>query len=273
MKTDILKVVADGISKNSHSILMGAGVVGFGATIFLTAKASPSGKAIHGRHAWTRSDILETEEDDYARRRLLISDIKDECVELAPIYVPVIVTGALTLACFFGASKVQADKQAAILAAYSISEKTLSAYQDKVIEKLGIESHEDILKEATKQIVREETPKDFDPETVVSPKGTVRCYDNVTGRYFFSSRERIMEAESDINRRLLNETRVNLQEFYYEMGLEESFTIGEVMGWDISNPYMATDNSLRVWFTPMLDDDKNPCLALNYHVQIFDRSA
>ena len=273
MKTDILKVLANGISKNSHSILMALGVAGFGGTVYLSVRATPSAKAIHDKHVWDRADISELEKDPKTCRKLLTGDICEEVKELAPICLPAAGMGLVTLACFFGASKVQADKQAALVAAYSLSEKTLATYQEKVIEKLGQDAHEDILKETTREIVRNEAPSDLDPERVVNPEGLVRCYDNVTGRYFFSTKERILEAESSINKRLLNETVVPLQEFYYELGLEERFTLGEAMGWDISSPYFAGDNVLNIWFTPMLDDDKNPCLALNYHVLIFERSA
>ena len=79
-----------------------------------------------------------------------------------------------------------------------------------------------------------------------------------------------MTAESEVNKRLINEVRVPLEEFYYELGLEETFLLGKKLGWDISSPYYNGGN-LDVYFTPMLDDDKNPCLVLNYHVMVLDR--
>ena len=270
----VLKALARGISENSPAIFTGLGIAGFFATIAMTAKATPVVIGVHELAEKDREDVrtialIEDREPDK-------SEIRDtyicEAKTLAPVVVPVVVAGTTTLGCFLAANKIQADRRAAVMAAYSLSEKTLSTYQQKVIEKLGEETHQDILDETSKEIARNEVPEGFDNEKYVIPAGMVRVYDNVTGRYFFSSKEKILEAESTINKRLLDETRVPLQEFYYELGLDEHFHVGDAVGWDISNMYMANGNTLNIWFSPMLDDDKNPCLALNYHVLVFDRS-
>ena len=267
--SEIVTKAAGKIASKSPTILTVMGVVGFGTTIAFAIKGTPRAAKIHNAHQVERHAIRNRKDDAPEIRKAVVRDIWDEAKELAPLYGPAAGMGAMTLACFLGASKIQADRQAAVMAAYSLSEKTLSTYQKKVIEKLGEDKHADILNETTEEIVRQDTA----PEGALAiAEGLMRCYDNVTGRYFYSTREKIVAAESEINKRLLAETRVTLQEFYYEMGLEERFTLGEAMGWDISKP--AFENSmLNVWFTPMLDDDKNPCLALNYHVLIFDRNA
>lgn len=266
----ILKVLAKKAAKHSPEICMAVGTAGFIATIAMTAKAAPAVKQIHEREIWNREDI-DLEQDSKAKTELLRDSYISEAKELAPLCLPPIFTGVMSVTCFFMANKINVNRKEAVLAAYSLSEKTLATYQNKVIEKLGEEVHRDILNESSKEIVRSEAPENIDPELIVVPDGTVRCYDNVTGRYFFSSKERILEAESKINKRLLNETRVALSEFYYELGMEEWFSLGEVMGWDLSSPYC--ESTLNIWFTPMLDDEKNPCLCLNYHVLIFDRKA
>lgn len=256
------------IASKSPLILTALGVAGFGTTIALTIKGTPRAARIHNAHRVERYDIKRRGDEPSATKKAIVMDIWDETKELAPLYGPAAGMGAITLACFLGASKIQADRQAAVLAAYSLSEKTLSTYQKKVIERLGEDKHKDILDETTEEIVHQgQAPEG----SYAISEGLTRCYDNVTGRYFYSTRERIVAAESEVNKRLVSETRVPLQEFYYEIGLEERFSLGDAMGWDISNPNFDK-NMLNVWFTPMLDDDKNPCLALNYHVLIFDRA-
>ncbi len=266
-----LKVLARGAAKNSPAIFTGLGIAGFAATIAMTVRATPIATKIHEMAVKDRED-LEIDDDYKPVKEDLRATYIQEAKALAPVVAPPVVMGVATLACFLASNKIQADRKAAVMAAYSLSEKTLTTYQQKVIEKLGEETHKDILDETTKEVARNETPEGFDKERYVVPAGMVRVYDNVTGRYFFSSKEKILEAESAINKRLLDETRVPLQEFYYELGLEEHFHVGDAVGWDISNMYMASGNTLNIWFTPMLDDDKNPCLALNYHVLVFDRS-
>ena len=273
--TDILKAACDGMSKHSPEILTGLGIAGFCATVMMVAKASPSADRIHKDAEDKRLDVAyEIDEDlidpDDGKKTIRDSYIH-EARQLAPLYAPAATVGVMSVACFLFANKIQADRQAAVMAAYSLSEKTLSTYQRKVIERLGEDAHREILDEATREIVRDDAPDGDEHLKLPVPEGMVRCYDNVTGRYFFSNKEKIIEAESTINKRLLNETRINLQEFYYELGLEERFMLGDSMGWDVSSPYYP--QMMDIWFTPMLDDEKNPVLAINYHVAIFERQA
>lgn len=262
----LIAKAAKTLKQNSATILTGIGIIGFGTTVVMVAKAAPSAKDIHDRESEIRDDLRDEGDDE---------GIKESCIyeakKLLSLYGPPIGVGVMSVACFIGANKIHMDRQTALLAAYSLSEKTLTTYQAKVIEKLGDETHSDILNEATKEIVRSNAPEGDEHITPVVPAGLVRCYDNVTGRYFFSSETKIMEAESTINKKLLTETRVPLQEFYYELGINDRFALGDAAGWDISLAYATP--MLDVYFTPMLDDDKNPVLALNYHITIFDRQA
>lgn len=267
----IARSVRDIAVKNSPAILTTLGILGFGTTVVLVAKASPEATEMHQvkkieRETFRDSSDMSEEEIKKARTDSYIHEAK----VMGRLYGPPAVVGIMSIVCFLGANKIRIERHAALAAAYSLSTETLSRYQEKVIEKLGESEHADILKEATRDLVRDRTPDDYDHDTEVVPMGMVRCYDNVTGRYFWSTRERILEAESEINKRLLNETRVCLQEFYYALGVEERFNLGEILGWDVSS-YYAKDNSLDIVFAPMLDDDKNPCLAINYHAQIFER--
>ena len=260
------KIVAD----NSPAICTALGFMGCGLSVYMTYKAAPAIKEVHDRESWIRDDIKEDISEKEKAREELKNSYSTEIKELAPLCAPVAIVWGVSAGFILVANKIHIDRQAAAVAAYSVSTETLNRYQDKVIEKFGEKAHKDILDESTRELVSSNPPKGFDPEHVVNPQGTVRVYDNVTGRYFFSSRERILEAESEINKKVVNEMRVPLSEFYYALGLEESFSLGDSVGWDVSNTYYGGGN-LDIYFTPMLDDEKNPCLALNYHVIVFDR--
>ena len=263
----ILKFASD----NSPAIFTGLGIAGFGTTVVMTARVASRVEQTHKRYRWDRDDILMDQSLPEEKRKSYLKDTYvEEAKELAPLCCPVAAVGAISVGCVLMAHKIHADRQAAIMTAYSLSTDALNRYQAKVIEKLGEEVHQDILDSSTKEFVHNSTPTDGYKESTVIPEGTVRCYDAVTGRYFFSNREKILEAESEVNKRLINQVSVPLQDFYYEMGLEESFVFGKKAGWDISSPYYEGGN-LDVYFTPMLDDDKNPCLVLNYHVIMLDR--
>jgi hypothetical protein len=264
--------VAATVSRHSPAILTGVGIAGFVTTVVMAFRAGPTASEAHNWYSATRGRIRE--DSGYSEeeaKELVVDSYKEEAKELAPVMLPVVLAGGASIACVLVANKIHADRHAAIVAAYSISERTLSTYQQKVIEKLGEDVHSDILTDTTKEIVQSTVPDGYDKDSEIVPMGKVRVYDNVTGRYFYSNRETILEAESAINKRLLNETRVPLQEFYYELGLEERFVLGDCMGWDMTSYY--SNNALDIFFTPMLDDEKNPCLAINYHVIIFERTA
>lgn len=257
-------------SSHSTAILSGLGIAGFVTTVAMVAKAAPIAREVHEIETWNRTEGIQGLEEEQAKeavRESYISEAKD----LLPLYGPPAAVGVASVACFLMASKVQADRRAAVMAAYSLSTDTLSRYQEKVIERLGEDEHKEILRDISKEHVREKVPDGYDPNLEVMPAGKVRVYDSVTGRYFYSTKEDIYEAESTINQMLIDQAIVRHHEFYYLLGLEESYALGEAMGWDISSNGGAS--SLRVWLSPHLDDDKNPCLCLNYHVTIFDRSA
>lgn len=274
--TKLARTAAKTVAKNSPAILTGLGIAGFCTTVVMTAKAAPAAGKVHEYHEGDRADIeyarTTTDMTKEQHRKEIASTYICEAKDLLPLYGPPVAVGVMSIACFIGANKINADRQAALLAAYSLSEKTLATYQQKVIEKLGEEEHEALLADATRDIVRSEVPEGYDKDSDPIPMNMVRVYDNVTGRYFYSSKERIMAAESAVNKRLISEMRVTLQEFYYELGLEERFNLGECMGWDVSW-YTSGATSMNVFFAPMLDDEKNPCLAINYHVAIFERQS
>lgn len=266
----LVKTAAKALSKKSPAIFTGLGIVGFGTTVYMVAKASPEAKRIHDHEVATRESIKSLSKPESAKHDELQESYLYEAKRMVPLYGPPAIVGVASVGCFLMANKINVNRREAIAAAYSLSTETLSRYQDKVIEKLGEEAHADILDETLKEVADNHPEEGYSFEESVIPAGQVRVYDNVTGRYFYCSKERIMEAESEVNKRLPNEIRVTLQEFYYAMGLEERFNFGETHGWDVTDSY-GRNNVLDIFFGPHLDDEKNPCLAINYHVMSFER--
>ena len=260
----LARTIASVLTKHSPAILTGLGVAGFATTVVMTAKAAPKVRDIHIWEEGFREVNCDSKDDV---RDSYVAEAKS----LAPLVIPPAIVGVASVGCFIFSNKVQADRQAAIMAAYSLSTETLARYQEKVIEKLGEDEHSHILDEATRELAADKVPDGYKAETEIVPMGKVRVYDTVTGRYFYSTKEAIYEAESEINQMLVDQAMVLHEEFYYLLGLEEQYAMGSVMGWDISNNHGA--RALKTWVSPHLDDEKNPCLALHYHVAIFDRDA
>jgi hypothetical protein len=54
-----------------------------------------------------------------------------------------------------------------------------------------------------------------------------------------------------------NDLTINLNEFYYEIGLDET-DVGKYLGWDIDKGYIDID------FSSQLTEDGTPCLVVGF---------
>lgn len=255
--TQAILPVKKALTRRSPEILTALGITGFLTTVVLACKATPEAGYHHNLHSMERARL-----DDKNKVR---GSYIQEAKEIVPLYTPAIISGGISIACVLMAHKVQADRTAAIVTAYSVAERTLSTYQSKVIEKLGEDAHKELMQAVTDKLAEDDAP--FDGGYSYSPEedGKCLCYDRVTGRYFRSTPEDIRSAESEVNKRLIDEVTVPLSEFYFALGLEDRSFVCEGLGWDLAK------DKLDVYFTSMLDDEKRPCLVLNYNVSILDR--
>lgn len=252
----VLEPAIELAKRNSPQILLATGIAGFVTTVVVAVKTGPTITSIHSFYKNKRNH----EADPEARMHLIENEARDLVKPVVPL---VLMTGA-SIGCVIGSSHIQAKRGAALMAAYSLSEKTFETYKEKVLEKLGEDGEREIMQETSDKIAKEEVPFDEDYSYSVGPDGKVLCYDVVTGKFFHSTKEEIREAEGAINKRLINESIVPLSYFFMELGIEDHSEVGEALGWDITR---ATPD---IYFTSMLDDQSRPCLVLNYHTVLID---
>ena len=228
--------------KHSPEILTGLGIAGMVTTTILAVRATP--KAL-----------------------MLIEEKKvDECVdELTPVetvktawtcYIPTIAIGSLSTLCLIGASSVNFRRNAALAAAYALSESTLKDYQEKVVETIGEKKEHDI-RDAIAKDKLDKHPV-CDDEVVETGRGSTLCFDPLSGRYFRSDADFLRKAENDLNRRMRDDMFISVNEFYVEIGLEETIT-GRMLGWNIDRGYIDLD------FSSHLDQKGRPCLVVGHH--------
>lgn len=243
--------------KKSPEIFTALGIGGFITTVVLTAKASPKVAASHFGY-----QVLRNASESKDER---ISLWKEEARELVPACAPIIISGGASIGFVLAAHRIRAKRAATLATAYSLAERTLSAYQEKAIERLGEDGHKELMQAVTDKLAAEETPFDDGYSYRPEEDGNCLCYDRVTGRYFRSTPEDIRAAESEVNKRLIDEVIVPLSEFYFYLGLDDKGFVCDALGWDLAK------DKLDIYFTSMLDDEKNPCLVLNYNVSIIDK--
>ena len=211
----IFKPVVNAAVENSPKLLLAAGIGGFVCTVVMTAKVSGRVSDIHKKFDDTRDMAEEAD-----KKALYLEEAK----ELAPHILPVAAIGAASIACFVGSSSVQAKRSAAVLAAYTALERTVDANREALVEKLGIEKADDILKDGEKRLA-------LPPDTPPDESGDW-FKDHLTGRFFKSDTLTIRMAESTVNKRLNSEITVPLAEFYYELGLDDDTPIGDIFGFE-----------------------------------------
>lgn len=230
--------------KHSPEILTGIGIAGMITAIVTAVAATP--KAI--------SLIEEKKKEQKVESLSPIDTAKTVWV----CYIPTTLTMALSIACIIGASKVNLKRNAALAAAYSLSETALKEYKDKVVEVVGEKKCEKIKDEIAKDKINAAPVSS--KEIIITDKGQTLCYDILSGRYFKTDIDSVKKAENKLNQQMLTEGYVTLNDFYYELGID-NIKLGDDLGW-------STDRTglIKLEYSSQLASDGMPCLVIGHAV-------
>ena len=69
-------------------------------------------------------------------------------------------------------------------------------------------------------------------QVIVTEKGNTLCRDSISGRYFKSDIDKIKKVVNELNRQLIHQNYISLNEFYYELGLDSTKN-GSYLGWNM----------------------------------------
>lgn len=228
--------------KNLPSILTGAGIGLFVFTVVDAVKQTPE--------AMMR---IEERKLDLEVDKL---PVKELVKTAGPCYVRPAITGVASISCILGANAVNMKRSAALATAYALSETAFKEYKDKVVEVIGEKKeekvHEDILQD---KLDKNPVSKDT---IIVTGHGTTLCYDSFCGRYFYSDPEFIKSVMNEINRQLLFNYYVSLNDIYSKLGLEET-EVGDILGWGV-----ATGGLIEIYLSTKLAKDDTPCLVMEF---------
>lgn len=246
--------------KHSPEILTGIGIVGMISSTVLAVRSTP--KALILIENRKREIRLESV-NDTANKTVKSDDLSAfEIIRTTwKCYIPSVITGACSIACLIGANSVNARRNAALAAAYTLSETAFSDYKAKVIEKIG-DKKEKSVRDDIAQDKLNESPI-VAKEIVVTGKGETRFYDALIGRRFDSDIEFIRRAVNNLNERLLFDMYVSLNEFYDEIGLDEIHPLGDDLGWTV-NPDSSDKGLIQLDFSSLIDSDGTPCIVLGF---------
>lgn len=231
------------LGKHSPEILTGIGIVGMGCSVVTAVKATP--KAMM---------LVEQKKQELDVNHLTP---KETFLAVWKPYIPSVITFALSAGCIIGASTINYKRNAALGAAYALSERTLIRYRDKVIETLGEKKEHQIRDKVAQDDIDKNQPSPN--QIIVTSKGNTLCKDMISGRYFRSDIETIKQTINKLNRRLTYDHYISLNEFYGELGLDD-IKNGDLMGWNLDNGLIEPS------FNACITENDEPCIVFDVDI-------
>lgn len=230
------------LKRNSSTILTCVGAAGVVATTLTAVKATP--KALM---------LLEHAQEEKGEKLT-----KLETVKIAgPVYIPSVVLGASTIACIFGANILNQRAQASLMSAYALVDSGYKDYKKKVEELYG--------EEAGGQI-RAAIAKDKYENEPVPPveEGKRLYYDFYSDRYFEARPFDVQKAEYELNRSLMTDDGVYLNDWYRNLDLDP-VTHGDDFGWSV---FGNMDAYWQTWIDfhheKVVMDDGLECIIITF---------
>lgn len=155
-------------------------------------------------------------------------------------YWPVVVMGAGSIACIIGSNKMNMKRNLALAGALKLSEDKLTKCKNRLFGNID-ENNEVKVKE----------------NVIIFGDGNIDCYDQLTGRYFRCSLNKLHEAINNVNELLYCGDSVELEDFY-------SFL-------DMDTPEICEDYVWQQRFGPVkldlsskLTDENKPVLVVDF---------
>lgn len=248
----ILKSSGALLQEKSPVILSGIAIAGVVTTSYLAVTATP--KAL-----W----ILDCKRDEIMGGQTAEEvefpafSLKERIQYAWRPYVPAFISGVATVSAIALAQSINNRRLAALAGLYTISEKALTEYRDKIVDTLGEPKEEKIRTEIAEDHIRKNPPKD--ESLIMLNDGEQLCYDDLTGRYFKSNINDIKAAQNNANALIISDGFLTLNEFNDFLGLKY-VGMGDEVGW-------SENHMIDIFFSSHLTADGRPCLSVEHRVR------
>lgn len=250
MASQVTKFASD----NSPIILTSVGVVGAVTTAVLAATGGFKASLYLDE---VRRERLEAQLQ--TATRVDLPDFKEKAKLTWMYYAPAAGTTVLTCGAIIAAHQIGMRRTAAVAAAFTLSERAMAEYRDKVVEHFG-EKKEQKVRDS---IVQDRVTQSPVPSSLVVVNGSkALCFDYWSARYFTSSMEDLKHAQNALNHTILSKSFDNtasLTDFYNLIGLEPTQNSDD-LGWNV-------DKLLELEFTSCLSPDQEPAIAIKFRVE------
>lgn len=230
------------LKRNSSTILTCVGAIGVVATTVTAVKATPKALMLLEQAKEEKSEDLTTLEK----------------VKIAgPAYIPAAVLGVSTLACIFGANLLNKRGQASLMSAYALADSSYKDFRKKVEELYGKEGSSRVRAEIAKDKYAEEPHHEL--------HGDVRLYfDDYSNRYFEATPAMVKTAEYELNRKLMMDDCVYLNEWYQLLDMKP-LDHGLDFGWSTcANSDMYWQTWVDFHHEKVVMDDGLECIIVSF---------
>lgn len=245
---DALKIVGKYGKEHAPSILVGLGIVGLGAAVYLTADAAPKAK-----------QALEHEEDKRSENNEEPMKFIDKVKIAGPYYIPAGVAVGFTVGCNLAAQKINLSRLSSLGAMYALAKTDLKEIKDKIIETDG-QKKLDGINHSVAEDVRRTTKYDYIYDTGM---GDTIFVDKYTGFAFKSSATAVNNALTEMNSRLMIDGEYGLDDFLYLLKLPSyKCACNAVFRANTANDYIH--NYQIMDYGPLSETDPTPVCVLNY---------
>lgn len=228
------------LKKNGPTMLTGAGVVGFIATVGLTIKATTKAVDVLPQISKDVAEVkgLELDDEDFTKRdqeKALVKVYIQSGTKIGRIYAPTLIAGSVSIACIISGHGMMLKRQASLLAAYTALDAGFKAYRKRVADKIGADEELALYRSArTIQNPDEETACIIDMDDTM-PSPYARFFDECSPNWTKTPEYNLMflRAQQDwANDRLRAYGHIFLNEVYDGLGLERS-QAGQMVGWKL----------------------------------------
>lgn len=163
----------------------------------------------------------------------------------------------ISITSFVSGNRILTNRNTALAAMYAASEAKYLEYAKKTKDLVGEKKEQEIRERLAEDRLKYDKP----PKEALDhiPIGETLCYDNMFGRYFFSSTEKIQAAEKKLNDRLYSQMYISLNEFYQELGLSP-IHFGDEFGWNIDNGLIDISRTYAD------TSDGTTCIVIDYDI-------
>lgn len=246
-----IAVVTGKVSQNSPEILFAAGVVGIGATVVLSSRATLKCQDViekHKENEQTAADVFAQQRDDYDQNDFMKDRVyiwSRSAVAMAKLYAPAVIAGAVTIACFTGSHMILNRRNAGLAAAYATVEKAFEQYRKRVIDEFGEEKDREFRYNIVEKESKNEEGKKVKKKVVdgeADPSMYARIFDESNRNWSKNPTENrvfLQLQQNWANDRLIVQGHVYLNDIYDSLGMPRT-RAGSVVGWTLNND--GTDN-------------------------------